>query len=243
MKDLNREIGKAVKFFWSVRKSQSAKQGLASGQRDAGNRSCVTGGKQMNGFVQLTEKLLIQAGIPINSLYCTKKRRLPGYFRAEKDWDLVVVHNKSLVAAVEFKSQIGSFGNNFNNRCEEALGNATDIWTAYREGAFAPSERPWLGYFMMLEDIPQANRPVSVSEPHFKVFDEFQKASYARRYEIMILRLLRERLYDGACFLMSNSESGIKGKYREPDPEIGFVKFAASLIAHAVAHVQIKDGE
>jgi hypothetical protein len=45
---------------------------------------------------------------------------------------------------MEFKSQIGpSFGNNFNNRTEEALGSATDIWAAYREGAFKPSSRPF----------------------------------------------------------------------------------------------------
>ncbi len=226
-----------------MRQSQAARQGLTSGQRDTGNRSSVTGGKQMDGFVQLTEKLLVQAGIPKASIYCSRKRQLPGYFRAEKDWDLVVVHKNALVAAVEFKSQIGSFGNNFNNRCEEALGNAADIWTAYREGAFALSDRPWLGYFMMLEDAPKANVPVAVSEPHFKVFDEFRGASYAKRYQIMIARLLRERLYDGACFLMSNEKNGIKGAYHEPDPTIGFAHFANSLIVRAAAHVQIKDGE
>lgn len=89
-----------------MRQSQAARQGLTSGQRDTGNRSSVTGGKQMDGFVQLTEKLLVQAGIPKASIYCSRKRQLPGYFRAEKDWDLVVVHKNALVAAVEFKSQI-----------------------------------------------------------------------------------------------------------------------------------------
>jgi len=36
--------------------------------------------------------------------------------------------------------------NNFNNRVEEALGSATAIWTAYREGTFKPSQRPWIGW-------------------------------------------------------------------------------------------------
>ena len=58
-----------------------------------------------------------------------------------------------LGAAIEFKSQVGpSFGNNFNNRSEEAIGSATDVWAAYREGAFRPSPRPFLGYLMLLED-------------------------------------------------------------------------------------------
>jgi hypothetical protein len=56
-----------------------------------------------------------------------------------------------IATVIEVKAHVGSFGNNFNNRVEEALGNATDFWSAYREATFAPSARPWLGYLMMLE--------------------------------------------------------------------------------------------
>ncbi len=41
---------------------------------------------------------------------------------ARKKWDLLVVEG-CLIAAIEFKSQVGSFGNNYNNRTEEALGS------------------------------------------------------------------------------------------------------------------------
>ena len=86
------------------------------------------------------------AKVPQSCIAVDKLIELPGWFRAEKKWDLVIVHEKELLAALEFKSQIGpSFGNNFNNRTEEALGSATDIWAAYREGAFRPSARPFLG--------------------------------------------------------------------------------------------------
>ena len=45
-----------------------------------------------------------------------------------------------LLAVIELKSQVGpSFGNNFNNRTEEAIGSAVDFWTAYR--AAVPAER------------------------------------------------------------------------------------------------------
>src|SRR2546421_10606342 len=111
MKDLNKQLSSSAKFFWSTRESQSARQGRI-GPRDAGNRTCVTGGKQMGGFERLIQELLIQAGIPEESIYCSSKRELPGFFRAEKNWDLVVVHQKALIAAMEFKSQVGSFGNN-----------------------------------------------------------------------------------------------------------------------------------
>ena len=50
---------------------------------------------------------------------------------------------RQLVAAVELKSQVGpSFG---DNRTEEAIGNAVDVWRAYEAGTFG-SVRPWLGF-------------------------------------------------------------------------------------------------
>jgi hypothetical protein len=129
-------------------------------------------------------------------------------FRPEKQWDLLVVVKNCLIAAVEFKSQVGpSFGNNYNNRTEEALGSATDIWAAYREGAFKPSQRPWLGYLMLLEEVPGSMRPVRAKEPHFKVFPEFRQASYAKRYEILLTKLVRDRLYDSACLLLSDARA------------------------------------
>ena len=142
---------------------------------------------------------------------------------------------RSLIAAIEFKSQVGSFGNNYNNRTEEALGSATDIWAAYREGAFKPSSRPWLGYLMLLEEAPDSVRPVRAQEPHFKVFPEFRAASYAKRYEILLTKLVRERLYDSACFLLSDRNTGPTGGYREPSLELNFDKFITSLMARAIA--------
>lgn len=190
------------------------------------------------GFVQAVASIIKDAGGADASIFTGSQRstNLPGYFRAEKNWDLLVVGDGRLLACVEFKSQVGSFGNNFNNRCEESIGNAHDFWTAYREGAFEGSPRPWLGYLMLLEDAPAARRPVNVREPHFKVFPEFRDASYATRYQLLMQRLLRERLYDGAGFLMSSRKDGARGIYSEPDPEIGFVAFARSLHAHVAAH-------
>jgi hypothetical protein len=157
--DLDARLRKAIKYFWQTRDSQAKKQGARTGQRDAGARSAVTGGKQLNGFVNLVRNLLVDSGIPKPSVFCERGVELPGFFRPEKCWDLLVVVGGSLVASIEFKSQIGpSFGNNYNNRTEEALGNATDIWAAFRNGAFKPSGRPWLGYMMLLEETPRVDR-------------------------------------------------------------------------------------
>jgi hypothetical protein len=235
MRDLDGDIREAVRFFWTKRLAQSKKQG-GGVDLDRGARAAVTGGKQMDGFVQLVRTLLIESNVPESCISIDKRIELPGWYRAEKKWDLVIVHDGELLVAIEFKSQVGpSFGNNFNNRTEEALGSASDIWAAYREGAFKPSARPFLGYMMLLEDCDRSRAPVKVVEPHFKVFPEFNGASYRDRYAILLEKLLRERLYDGACFLLSNTDGVNTGEYAEPHPELTFAKFITPLLAHVKA--------
>jgi hypothetical protein len=190
----------------------------------------------MDGFIRLVCDLLMAAGVPPTCIAIDKRVELPGWFRAEKKWDLVIVHENQLLAAAEFKSHVGpSFGNNFNNRTEEALGSATDIWAAYREGAFKPSSRPFLGYLMILEDSDRSRSPVKVIQPHFQVFPEFKAASYRDRYAILIEKLLRDRLYDSACFLVSRADGGQSGDYIESHPQLTFAKFVTPLVAHVGA--------
>jgi hypothetical protein len=228
-------LSEAVKFFWKTRQRQSDRQGKRTGTRDSGSRTAVTGGKQLDGFVELLRDFLGEAGLDRACIYTSKKVELPGWYRAEKKWDLLIVREAKLIAAMEFKSQVGSFGNNFNNRAEEALGNAADIWAAFREGAFAPSLRPWLGYVMVLEEAKKSLSPIGVQEPHFKVFEEFRGASYAKRYEILLTKLVRERLYDSATLILTDRQTGRDGTYAEPSPELGFENLVTSLKARAVA--------
>ena len=141
---------------------------------------------------------------------------------------------------MEVKSQVGSFGNNFNNRVEEALGNATDFWAAYREGIFKPSQKPWLGYLFMLEEREASIRPTKpITLKPYKVDEAFQKRSYAKRYELVCERLVRDRLYDAACFFTSNAQTGRKGEYKEPNPELSIKNFAISLHARAAAFARM----
>ena len=205
-----------------------------TGLRDTGARAAVTGGAQMDGFTDLIREMLERAGVLKADIYHKRKVELPGWYRAEKKWDLLVIVDDELLAIVELKSQVGpSFGNNFNNRAEEAIGNSIDLWAAYREGAFKPSARPWLGYLMMLEESPRSTSPVRVGQPHFGVFEEFEYASYAKRYEILLTKLVRERLYDSTCFLLSNRASTTTGAYKEPAAELSFSRFISSLLNRA----------
>jgi len=233
--ELPRYTREAVRFYWETRSKQSQKQ-REGGASDQGLRSAVTGGAQMNGFVELLTKLVSEAGIDRAHIYYQQSLELPGYFRPNKRWDFIVVVNCQLVAALEAKSQVGpSFGNNFNNRTEEAMGSALDLWTAFRENAFGSNVRPWLGYMFLLENCPGSTSPVGVKEPHFKVFPEFRNSSYAKRYELFCRRLVLQRQYDCSAFLMSDPENGLRGHYSEPASDLTFQAFANSLVGHIAA--------
>ena len=158
---------------------------------------------------------------------------LPGYYRPEKEWDLVIMVQETLAAAIELKSHVGpSFGNNFNNRAEEALGSAEDLWTAYREGAFGMQGPPWVGYLMLLEDHADSRKPVQVREPIFGVFDEFRESSYAERYELLLRRVMRERRYSATCLILSTDPSEAYWNVTEPGADMTFERWLRSLTSH-----------
>jgi len=235
--DIDKHVAQAVSHYWLTRKVQKDKQ-IKRGVSDAGLRSAVTGGAQMDGFITLFKDLIVDAGVDNQYIYEKKALELPGFFRPTKEWDLLVIKNDQLIVAIEAKSQVGpSFGNNFNNRTEEAMGSALDLWTAFREGAFNSGVQPFLGYFFMLEDCQASNRPVKVREPHFRVFPEFVGASYMKRYELFCRKLTLERHYTSSSFITSESETGLKGVYREPANDLSFKIFARSLVSNVGAFV------
>lgn len=80
--------------------------------------------------------------------------------------------------------------------------------------------------------------PVKVSESHFEVLPEFKNASYADRYKIFCKKLILERQYSSAAFLISSQEDGPQGIYSEPAPDINFEQFARSLVAYTGAYVK-----
>lgn len=233
--NINERIKSAVNFFGETRSGQRSKQN-SFGMRDQGNRGAVTGGKQLDGFVNLIFELLVFNGVPERCIYTNSDLELPGYYRPNKKWDLLVVDGDELIIAIEFKSQVGpSFGNNFNNRTEEAMGSALDLWTAYREGIFGEHSAPWLGYFMVLEDCIRSAEPVRVRSPHFDVLEEFVNASYKERYEIFCNKLLLERQYSAACFITTScSEQDITFEF--PKENLSFYTFVTSMLGAAMAH-------
>jgi len=236
-KQIAGRTAKAVAHYWQTRAAQRKKQ-ETDGKADQGLRGAVTGGAQMDGFIDLFSELVTQAGIPGSCVFRKKAVELPGFFRPTKEWDLLVVRERTLIAVIEAKSQVGpSFGNNFNNRTEEAMGSALDLWTAFREHAYLESPQPFVGYFFMLEDCEASNRSVGVQEPHFKVFPEFRTASYMRRYELFCRKLALERHYTASAFITSTSQDGITGTFKTPADDLSVERFARVMVAHVAAFV------
>ena len=93
---------------------------------------------------------------------------------------------------------------------------------------------------MLLEDAPRSNAPVRPRQPHFKVFPEFDGASYAKRYELLMTKLVRARLYDAGCLILSARDRGRRGEYREPTSELSFRVFMTSLLGRAIAVAQMQ---
>ncbi len=247
--DVERRLQDAVQSYWDARAKNKEKQ-IVSGKIDAGTRGEVTGGTQMGALEVLVADILCEAGLKRLDVRTRTALELPGYFRATKKWDLIVISEGQLVLAMEFKSQAGkSIGNNVNNRSEEAVGSAKDLWTAYREGRFGEcAPAPFLGYLFLLEDRATVRRPVANKEPYFGVDPVFrgpsvpsrgtfksQGVTYAERYELLCRRLVLERIYSAACFIMATN--AMPTVISEPASDLTFARFAAALRGHAVTFV------
>jgi hypothetical protein len=217
-----KDLSRAIQQFWNARETQ------LKGQKkfDQGSRGSVTGGKQLDGFIQLLAKVSKDLGVPEDCIY-SRGNNLPGFFRPSKDWDfLIITPSKHLVTVVEFKSQVGSFGNNFNNRTEEALGSAVDLWTALRENGFPQKQQPWLGYVILVEQTSKSTSPVRLQELHYDVRPEFKNTSYLDRYALFCQKLMQERHYSSTAMIWTdrNMEFGC------PQEDISFDTFLLSFM-------------
>lgn len=234
--DYERKACEAVQAFWSNREAAKQKQ-IESGKADQGGRAGVTAGKNMDGFIALIVDIIRANGLAHADIH--QKRAvltLPGFFRPTKLWDLLVIHKGELIAAIELKSQVGlSFGNNFNNRTEEAIGTAHDLWTAYHEGAFGKHPRPFVGWLMLVEDAPESRSPVKDNSPHFPMFEGFKGASYLQRYDLLCQKLTQEQLYTTASVIASSRTAADCGDFSSLSSMTSLKTFVTSLAGHIAA--------
>ena len=226
----------SVKAFWGNRDAALKKQ-IEAGKSDAGSRGAVTGGKNMDGFVALLIELVKANGLTDATIIREGRipLTLPGYFRPTKMWDMLVLRHNSLVAAIELKSQVGAFGKNFNNRTEEAIGTAHDLWTAYREGAFGESPQPFVGWLMLVEDARESRSPVCDNSLHFPIRPEFEGASYIERYNLLCKRLVQKQLYTAAAVMTSPQSAINTGEFSYASEMTSLKNFVTSFAGHIAA--------
>ncbi|MET6760401.1 PaeR7I family type II restriction endonuclease [Pseudoalteromonas sp. NCIMB_1079] len=232
-------INNAVRNFWNVR---SGGQG-------------VLGGKTLDGFIEVINSVILHSGIPEVQIHTNKQAsQLPGYFRPHKSWDVVAVSRGRLVAAIELKSQVGSIGNNFNNRTEEVLGSGTDLHTAIEEGAFGTDAEIFTGYLILVEDSVASRNFPSINMNHFPVMPGFladetirgttyrpnalgiyprvQGVSYLERYDLLCKKLVLKNIYTAAALIIADQSQSITGQYRNLTPQTSINTFLTKLDNH-----------
>ncbi|GHC35698.1 PaeR7I family type II restriction endonuclease [Streptomyces cinnamoneus] len=203
-------IRKAIEEFWFTRGNQKGK--LADG-------GAAGGEARANGHMKTLENLVKQAfldcGIPEHCIH-TGRPYLPGYYRVRKQWDLVVIYKGALVAAFEFKSQVGSVGKNFGNRFEEALGSATDLDAAQKKNGSFGDVPPWLGYVFVLQETDETETEGRATSALFPTDSAFEGLSYNQRYQEMLRRFIGEGVYHGGWFVTTQRNDDGSVTYGEP---------------------------
>jgi len=233
-------LRQALRAFWTIRSSATAKQ-LASGRVDQGNRGAVTSGKTLDSFRNMIVDV-VKRNSPAGVVIHRDKSMvvLPGFFRPTKQWDLLVIHEGRLLAALELKSLCGpSFGNNSNNRCEEALGSAYDFRKAQSEGFFGPGAAPFLGYFILVEDDVGSREAVTTRSPHFPTDPGFQGATYQRRMHLMCERMVQHQLYASASVLCA-SKSSTTGDFTNLSARTSFRQLLTRLASHLASEAELE---
>ncbi|NTU90609.1 MAG: restriction endonuclease [Chlorobiaceae bacterium] len=223
----------AIRAFWG---NQEA---ICANQPDAQENQPVTWrnyrpGKNMDGFLDLIIDIVEANGLKDAEIHRKSGMlTLPGFFRPTKFWDLLVIHKGQLIAAIELKSQIGpSFGNNFNSRIEQTVGNAYDFWAAYREGLFGSQPRPFIGWLIVVEDAPESHASIKDKSLHFPINDEFRNVSYLRRYDLFCQKLMREQLFTAAAVISSPKEAISSGEFSSVTPMTSLKAFITALATH-----------
>lgn len=243
---MDQAIKEAIRHFWRV--------------RDGGEG--VRTGKTLDPFIDIITRTVNESGLPNAGAYTGRNSsQLPGFFRPHKSWDVVIINDGKLIAAVEFKSQVGSIGNNFNNRTEEVLGSALDLQTAIEEDAFEDATSIFTGYLIVVEKSASTLKKPSVNMDFFPVmkgflaneavrgdqykkrengtFPKVQGISYLSRYDVMCKRLVAKKLYTATAVVAVPNANHDVGDYENLSPETSIKTFLTRLAAHCEVVAEI----
>ncbi|EEJ54786.1 PaeR7I family type II restriction endonuclease [Mobiluncus mulieris] len=210
--------------FWVKTKLEQQQLSALGGRAQGGTRASVTGGKHLAGVNQLILEELERLGITGLKHYTNRQATVPGYYRASKSWDLLVLRDDEPALALEYKSMTGSEGKNLNNRIDEVIGAAQDLHRAQQTGLL-PKELK-RGYIFLMEVTPAVLNPVGTSTKVGTLDPIFESTCYLERMAIMCERLRNDGLYGMAWALgVVRNPIGIV----EPRPSVNWDRFKADL--------------
>lgn len=215
-------------------KTRTAVKRLWNGGK-AGARKKFPGA--MAGFTDLVVDIVCANGLTrAHVLQHDRQVSLPGHFSATQLWDIVVVNEGRLIAAVKFDYLPGaSLSACASCDCDKVLGRAMELQAAYRRGVFGETRKPFVGYLMLLEDAPASRRPATDASPNFPLSPEFRRASYAERYNILCRKLMADNLYTVAAVILLPSSASKSGTYSELSEPTGLKAFVTTLAGHIAA--------
>lgn len=81
--------------------------------------------------------------------------------------------------------------------------------------------------------------PVRNVEPYFEVDPVFKRASYAKRYQILLERLVLERKYTASCLTLATDSKSTKVTH--PTKDLAFRQLAVAAEAHARVFIESKE--
>ena len=239
-------VSNAVKSFWTVRENEG-----------------VRSGRTLDAIADLLAWVVHDNGLPNAEIMTGRKAQVPGFFRPTKSWDLLIMNNGILIAAIELKSIADSFGKNTNNRNEEALGSGIDIKEAFAENAFEGLIRLFTGYLILVEDCEETTTPVQIQMKRFRAMEAFMDdpyerdnvyvrdrngdypsingVSYLERFDILCRRMMQKQLYTAACVVKSPRTAINDGRHGAVTRDTSIRAFLASLASHVCSIAALEE--
>lgn len=213
----------AAVSYWFTQRDEQLARVIAAGRSQGGTRDAVVGGQHLDGFNTLVVDELKRVGGNNLTYQTNRAATLPGFYRAAKSWDLLVLQDGEARLAVEYKSMKGSEGKNLNNRIDEVLGVGEDLRQAQIAGLVPTEIRR--AYVFIMEVSTAVTRPVRMPYVHGLVDERFDEATYLDRMGILCERVVETGLYDLAWAIGVTDEPS----FLEPNPRMGWSRFADGL--------------
>ncbi|MCX4754319.1 Shedu anti-phage system protein SduA domain-containing protein [Kitasatospora purpeofusca] len=228
----------AVKDVWQARRLDSDR--AAAGTYPP---SSVRAGHAFKRIEQSIIADLVSRGVPPEWIKSGPRLSLPSFYGGiSSGWDLVISRDGFPLAAIYIKSQMGpSYGNNFRNRIQDVTEQALDVRRQYEKSDLKELQ-PHLGLFFILEDGPGARRPVKTTPAVTGFPSEVDGMSYRDRFTDVFGRLLKDRVYDGICYITASPDGDSSPE--EPCWDMGIEAFLSEIASRvsALSYAQDQGG-